>query len=198
MSRRLVTTASELQSVCEAIRDAGIVAMDTEFVAENSYRPELCLLQLALPENVLVVDPLAVSDLSDWWEIMADERVTVIVHAARQEVRFCLDETGRRPGQLWDVQIAEGLRSRSFPLNHERLVSRVLGQKVSGTQTRTDWKRRPLADRQIDYAMDDVRFLLDVWKRQRDSLESLGRLEWADAEFARMMDEVEAERAAGN
>ena len=195
-NRGLVTTASELRSVCSAIREAGIVAMDTEFVSENTYRPELCLLQLALPGDVLAIDPFEIADLSDWWEIMADDQVTVVVHAARQEVRFCLDATRQRPGRLWDVQIAEGLRSRSFPLNHERLVSRVLGKKVSGTQSRTDWKRRPLADRQIDYALDDVRFLLEVWKRQRDSLAALGRLGWAEAEFLRMMDDVEAERSA--
>lgn len=195
MSDSLVTRQEDFVAVCDAIREAGIVAMDTEFVSENTYQPELCLLQLAVPDRLIVVDPLAVPDLSDWWRIMADDRVTVVAHAARQEVRFCLDFTGSRPGRLWDVQIAEGLRTRSFPLNHERLVSRVLGKKVPGTQSRTDWKRRPLTDRQVDYARDDVRFLLGIHAKQVESLGSQGRQEWAVSEFARMIDEVEAERS---
>ncbi len=195
MSDPLVTRQEDFSAVCDAIREAGIVAMDTEFVSENTFQPELCLLQLAVSDRLIVVDTLAVPDLSDWWRIMADDRVTIVAHAARQEVRFCLDFTGSRPGQLWDVQIAEGLRTRSFPLNHERLVSRVLGTKVPGTQSRTDWKRRPLTDRQVDYARDDVRFLLEIHAKQVESLESQGRREWATAEFTRMMDEVEAERS---
>ena len=194
MSQGLVTSQEEFAAVCDEIRTAGIVAMDTEFVSEGCYRPELCLLQLAVPGREIVVDPLAVPDLSDWWQIMADDEVTVVAHAARQEVRFCLDNVASRPSRLWDVQIAEGLRTRSYPLNHERLVHRVLGEKVPGTQSRTDWRRRPLSDRQVDYARDDVRFLLAIHQRQHQSLSSLGRETWAEAEFERMIDEVEAER----
>ena len=127
MPESLVTSQQDFAAVCDAIREAGIVAMDTEFVSEGYYRPELCLLQLALPGREIIVDPLAVEDLSDWWRIMADDEVTVVAHAARQEVRFCLDNASSRPLRLWDVQIAEGLRTRSYPLNHERLVARVLG-----------------------------------------------------------------------
>jgi ribonuclease D len=194
MSESLVTSQAEFAAVCAAIREAGIVAMDTEFVSEGYYRPQLCLLQLALPDREIIVDPLAVPDLSDWWRIMSDDQVTVVAHAARQEVRFCLDNVSSRPLELWDVQIAEGLRTRSYPLNHERLVGRVLGQKVPGTQSRTDWRRRPLSDRQIEYARDDVRFLLEIHQRQSQSLASMGRQSWAEAEFERMIDEVEAER----
>jgi ribonuclease D len=194
MVESLVTAQEDFAGVCDAIREAGIVAMDTEFVSEGYYRPELCLLQLALPGREIIVDPLAVEDLSDWWRIMADDEVTVVAHAARQEVRFCLDNASSRPLRLWDVQIAEGLRTRSYPLNHERLVARVLGKKVAGTQSRTDWRRRPLSDRQVEYARDDVRFLLAIHQRQSQSLESLGRQGWAEAEFERMIDEVEAER----
>ena len=194
MSQGLVTQQEDFAAVCDEIRSAGIVAMDTEFVSEGSYRPELCLLQLAVPGREVVVDPLAVPDLSDWWQIMADDEVTVVAHAARQEARFCLDFVSRRPGRLWDVQIAEGMRTRSYPLNHERLVARVLGKKVPGTQSRTDWRRRPLSDRQVEYARDDVRFLLAIHQRQEQALSALGRREWAEAEFERMIDEVEAER----
>ncbi len=194
MSESLVTSQADFAAVCAAIREAGIVAMDTEFVSEGYYRPQLCLLQLALPDREIIVDPLAVPDLSDWWRIMSDDQVTVVAHAARQEVRFCLDNASSRPLGLWDVQIAEGLRTRSYPLNHERLVGRVLGQKVPGTQSRTDWRRRPLSDRQVEYARDDVRFLLEIHQRQSQSLASMGRQSWAEAEFERMIDEVEAER----
>lgn len=182
---------SEFENLCDEIRDAGLVAFDTEFVSEHTWRPELCLLQFATPGRAVCVDPFRVTDLTPWWELMADDRTTVVVHGSQAEIRFCLTLGGRRPCKLADVQLAEGLRSRSYPLGHAALVSRTLGIRVHGKETRSDWRRRPLSTQQIEYAIEDVEHLLQVWERQRMSLVDQNRLWWAEAEFERMIDEVQ-------
>lgn len=194
MSEGLITDQGEFDELCAHIRESGIVAFDTEFISESTYRPKLCLIQLATRERCVAVDPFEV-DLSEWWEIMLDDETTIVAHAAREEARFCMTNTGKLPQQVVDVQLAEGLRSPSYPLSYERLISRVIGKQLTATETRTDWQRRPLTDRQIEYALDDVRFLLDVWDRQRRSLESKNRLSWATEEFGRLLVEMKAERS---
>lgn len=186
----LIGSQAELESLCQRLRRAKLVAFDTEFVSEYTYRPELCLLQFATETECVAVDPYEVDDLSCWWDVMTDDETTVVVHGGQAEVRFCLDLAQKVPSRLVDVQIAEGLRSRSYPLGYESLVSRVLGTKVHGKETRTDWRRRPLSAQQIRYALDDVSYILKIWKRQRDSLDALNRTEWAQAEFQRMIDEI--------
>lgn len=198
MPPKLIVGQDEFEALCEHIRHSGEVAFDTEFVSEFTYRPELCLLQFATREQSATVDPYAVGDLSSWWQIMSEGTTRVVVHGGREEVHFCLRNAGRRPGNLVDVQVAEGLRCRSFPLSHTALVARVLGQRTHGKETRTDWRRRPLTDRQIAYALEDVEHLLEIWDRQRQSLTSRSRLPWAEAEFSRFIDDVERERTREN
>src|SRR5215471_11353979 len=124
MPHRLITDQQGFEDLCEHIRQAGEVAFDTEFLSEHTYRPELCLLQFATRERSAAVDPYEVRDLSRWWNLMADPAIAVVVHGGREEVRFCLWSAGKRPGRLFDVQIAEGLLSRSFPLNYNAIVGR--------------------------------------------------------------------------
>ena len=193
MTDRLVTSQREFDDFCSHIRDAGAVAFDTEFISENTYRPQLCLVQFATREACVAVDPFEV-DLSDWWDIMVDDETTIVVHAGREETRFCLTNRGEPPRRMWDVQIAEGLRCTNYPLSYERLISRVLGKSVSSAETRTDWSRRPLTERQISYALDDVRFVLDVLDAQQEWLDRRGRLSWAAEETDRMIGEMVAER----
>jgi ribonuclease D len=125
---------------------------------------------------------------------MIDSETTVIAHAGREETRFCITNIGQRPIKLWDVQIAEGLRGNSYPLSYERLISRVIGKHLTSSETRTDWQRRPLTERQIEYALDDVRYLLKVHERQSEDLQSQGRLSWATEETERMIDDMVSER----
>ncbi len=195
MTQSLIVDQSEFDDLCRHIAEARIVAFDTEFVSEYTHRPELCLLQFATRERCVAVDPYAVTDLSAWWELMADNKTAIVVHGGREEVRFCLTHCGKPPGRLWDIQIAEGLRSRSFPLGYEALVRRVVGKTAHGRETRTDWRRRPLTPQQTEYALDDVQHVLEIWDKQCKSLQKLGRLGWAEAEFARMIEETVAERA---
>ncbi len=194
----LLTTDAAFHDLCDEIEQAGIVAFDTEFVSEFTYRPELCLLQFAVPGRSVAVDPYEVHDLSRWWKIMADGKVDTIVHGSREEVRFCMRFAGARPGRMWDVQIAEGLQCRGYPLGYTALVARVLGKSTKGKETRTDWRRRPLTDRQVEYALEDVDYLIEVATRQRKTLGSRGRVPWVETEVARFLDDLEAELTREN
>lgn len=191
----LITRQSDFQDLCEQIRADGLVAFDTEFVSETYYRPRLCLLQFGLADGQCFgVDPFLVEDLGSWWEIMSDDQTTVVVHGGREEIRFCQFATGLRPRKLVDVQVAEGLRSRGYPISHANLISRVLNRTLQhGKETRTDWQFRPLTPQQLNYALEDVRFLLKVWETQRESLEKAGRVDWALSEIERLIDGVLAE-----
>lgn len=195
MNPGLIADDAEFEDLCAHIRDAGTVAFDTEFVSEHTYQPELCLLQFATPERTAAVDPFEVDDLSPWWRIMTDDETTVVVHGGQAEIRFCRHALDESPRRLVDVQVAEGLRSRSYPLGYGALVARVLDVHLPAGETRTDWRRRPLSDPQIEYALEDVSHVLEIWRRQSESLRALGRLEWAEAEFQGLIASVEAEMA---
>jgi ribonuclease D len=190
----LITRQSDFDDLCEEIRAAGIVGFDTEFLSEFTYRPDLCLLQFATPNRCVAVDPLEVGDLSAWWDLMTDDTTRIVVHGSREEIKFCLTNAGRRPRLLWDVQIAEGFRGRSFPLGYEALVKRVVGKTAHGRETRADWRKRPLTQAQIDYAIDDVDHLLDIYRLQTNWLEKRGRVPWVVGECERLITDVEAER----
>ena len=193
MTPSLIVEQDDFEEFCSHIREAGIVAFDTEFVSEHTYHPQLCLLQFATAERVAAVDPLEVRDLAAWWELMVDDQTTVVAHGGQAEVRFCLHYAGRAPRKFIDVQLAEGLRSRSYPLAYATLINRVLDKRVHGKETRTNWHHRPLSKAQIQYALEDVKFVLPVWEKQKASLTRLGRLDWAYAEFGRMVDDIAAE-----
>lgn len=193
MSDTLITTQREFDGLMARLADAPVVAFDTEFVSERYFRPKLCLLQFATPSHAAVVDPLSVPDLTRWWRFMCESDVPVIVHGGREEIRFCLRYAGAPPRHLIDVQVAEGLLTRTFPSSYKNLVNRVLGNVVHCTETRTDWEYRPLSQAQIDYAIDDVSFLPTVWEKQQAQLVTLGRADWATAEFKRLVGEVVAE-----
>lgn len=190
----LIGTQHQFDKLCDEIADAGIVAFDTEFVSESYYKPKLCLVQLATPQGAYLVDPLAVPDMSQWWSLMADDETTIIVHGGREEIRFCQRFTGSMPRRLIDVQVAEGLLSRGYPLAYKNIVSKVVGKTVGSHETRSDWERRPLAQKQLEYAIEDVDFLLEIWDRQEQTLQKSGRLDWAYAEFDRLIDTVQQEQ----
>lgn len=192
-SYRVIENRSEFDSFCKEIERAGIVAFDTEFVSEDTYSPELALLQFATKERSVLVDPYAVANLNPWWELMCDEKTRVVVHGGQAEIRFCFRAVGKPPKNLVDVQLAEGFRGRSYPLSYSNLVPRVLGQEVNSKQTRTDWRRRPLSENQIEYALEDVNYLLPIWERQEKSLRKLGREQWAEEEFHRYVENETAD-----
>jgi len=171
MPESLIDRQKDFEDLCTELRAAQLVAFDTEFVAEHSYQPLLCLMQFATRETSVAVDPFGLEDLSPWWEIMADEQVKVVVHGGQAEIRFC----------------------RSYPLSYDNLVQRVLKQRLHGKETRTDWRRRPLLPNQAKYALEDVAYILPIYDDQVKSLTGKGRLKWAEEEAQQMIDDIAAD-----
>ncbi|MDG3006382.1 ribonuclease D [Paludisphaera mucosa] len=192
----LIADAAGLNDLIDHIREERRFGFDTEFVSEDTYEPVLCLIQVATSRRLAAVDPLALAagDLDAFWAVVLDPEIEVVMHAAGEDMRICLMRTGKLPARVFDVQLAAGLVGYSYPLSHTNLVSQVLRATVSGSETRTDWRRRPLTPAQVRYALDDVRYLLDLQDRLGAELDRLGRREWAEAEFRDFMVAVE-ERA---
>ncbi len=191
MSHVNVITDSELQHYSKQLAACPWIAFDTEFVSERTYRPVLCLVQVATEDGLALIDALAVDDMTPFWQAVADPGHETLVHAGRSELEFCLRAVGRRPAGWFDVQIAAGLVGIEYPAGLRTLASKTLGQTPKMDETRTDWRRRPLTHRQIDYALDDVRYLPPIRDAIRSRLESLGRLAWLDEEMATWQDEAE-------
>lgn len=178
-----INTAKGLAEFCARSRDCKFIGFDTEFVSENRYRPELCLLQVAADGVYAIIDTLAVGDVSPFWELLSEGPHTTIAHAAREEFLFCYRSCGKRPHKLFDVQLAAGMIGFEYPASYGNLVSRLLGSKVDKGETRTDWSRRPLSKRQIDYALSDVVFLASLHGKILSRMEDLGREEWFEEEI---------------
>lgn len=154
-----VAGARAYELLLDDLESSASVALDTEFVSEKVYQPDLCLVQLATANAIYIVDPIAMPGLERMWELITAPERQMLAHAAREEIRFCLRYAGRPPADLWDPQLAAGLLGMGYPMAHTQLVLRLLKVQVSGSESLTDWRRRPLSTAQIEYAADDVRYL---------------------------------------
>jgi ribonuclease D len=190
IAESFITTQAQLSELVEHLKEAGRFAFDTEFVSEETFEPVLCLVQVATCERLAVVDPLAVRDLGPFWSVVLDPAIDVVMHAAGEDLRICLLQAGRLPRRVFDVQIAAGLAGLTYPLSLVNLVGQVLDVGLAGSETRTDWRVRPLSPAQLQYALDDVRHLLAASDRLADRLNQRGRTDWAEAEFADLVDSV--------
>jgi ribonuclease D len=190
-----ITTDRDLAKFCQELADAPSISFDTEFVSEHTYRPQLCLVQVAAGDRLAVIDPLPIRDVTPFWKLLAAPGHETIVHAGREELLFCAAAVGRPPERLFDVQIAAGLVGFDYPAGYGSLISKLLGQRLHKGETRTDWRRRPLSTDQIEYALDDVRYLQEIAKRLRARLDQLGRTGWMDSEMAAWQSDVEATRS---
>jgi ribonuclease D len=186
----LLTTQAGLNRFCEHLAAARWIAFDTEFVSEHTYRPVLCLVQVAAEGCLAAIDSLAVEDLTPFWRSLVEGEKEIIVHAGREEMGFCLEAVGRQPAQLFDVQIAAGLIGLEYPAGYGNLLGRLLGRSAFKGETRTDWRRRPLSQRQIDYALDDVRHLRAMRDQLAVRLDQLGRRHWLGEEMASWQSDV--------
>lgn len=183
MQYEFIATERELQDFCTAAASARMIAFDTEFVSEDTYRPELCLIQVAADDRLAVIDPYPIPDLSPFWELLASEGHITVVHAGREELRFSLAAIGRGPHNLFDVQIGAGLIGMEYPAAYSTLVSKLLGQTLPKGETRTDWRKRPLSQRQLEYAVHDVYYLERLSEMLLARLGELGRQSWLDDEM---------------
>ncbi|HTU21346.1 MAG TPA: HRDC domain-containing protein [Gemmataceae bacterium] len=186
LREEIVTHPEDLAACCVELAKCEHFGFDTEFVGEDTYHPSLCLVQVATPDCLYLIDPLTAGPLDAFWQLVVDPARVVVVHAGREEVRLCRLWTGHTPGNLFDLQLAAGLAGLAYPLGHGTLVHQVLGVQMTKGETLTEWRHRPLTSGQIRYAFDDVRYLLPVWRRLSARLEKGARLDWAKEEFVRL------------
>jgi ribonuclease D len=179
----IVTRPEELEECCAHLSTCSVIGFDTEFIGESSYHPRLCLVQVATPERLFLLDPLALHTLEPFLELVADPNRVSVVHAGREEIRMCRQNYGTPPGNTFDLQIAAGLIGAGYPAGHAALVQQFLRVRLDKGETLTDWARRPLTPHQIRYAYDDVRHLLFLYEQISGKLKALGRSEWATEEF---------------
>lgn len=167
------------------MREAGSFAFDTEFVMEDRFNPEVCLIQMAVEGLAALVDPFEVKDLGPVWDLVADPAVEVVVHAGMEDLALCHDQGGRTPQNVFDCQIVSGLVSTHYPLSLARMARHFLGVRLHKSQTLTDWRRRPLTPEQLRYAVEDVVYLPAVRAELGKRLARLGRTEWVAEEMAK-------------
>jgi ribonuclease D len=190
VTHHTISSSAQLAELCGRLSRAERIGIDTEFVSEDTFRPELCLVQIATESELAVIDPYRVKNLGDYWRVLANGRHVTIAHAAREELNFSLHDCGRPPANLFDTQIAAGLCSTEFPSSYGAVVMKFLGKQAAKGEQRTDWRRRPLSDAQIDYALEDVRYLLPLHDRLHGQLKRLGRLGWLAEEMDTWLAEV--------
>ena len=188
---RDITSDEQLRQYCRELARAKTIAFDTEFVSEHTYRPVLCLIQVAADGELAVIDAISIADMTPFWETIAAPEHETIVHAGRGELEFCVQAIDRWPVRLFDVQIAAGLAGAEYPAGLSSLISRFLGQTPPKHETRTDWRRRPLSKRQVEYALNDVRFLQPLRDEICGKLIASGRLDWLADEMDSWRKEVE-------
>lgn len=184
----VIENHENLRVLIERLRAHEWVALDTEFVRERTYYPQLCLIQLAGPHDLACIDPLALDDLTPLTDLLSDDNVTKVLHAAHQDMEILLQETGTVPAPIFDTQVAAALLGHPDQIGYARLVEAVLGHRLDKAHTRTDWARRPLSAEEIDYAADDVRYLAELYPHLRDRLHARGRLAWLTPDFEAMTD----------
>ncbi len=180
---RLITTPDELETAAKSLSSSPWFAIDTEFLRERTYRPELCLIQIATPELLFCVDPLALDNIDSLLDVIYDEKITKVFHAAGQDLEIFYWLRGSVPANLFDTQIAAPLLGHPEQAGYATLVKQVLNVELSKSHSRADWTRRPLPEQQLAYAADDVIYLSKIYPVFLQELASLGRLDWLQPEW---------------
>jgi ribonuclease D len=184
---RFITTTPELSDVCRRLGNQPFVAVDTEFIREQTFWPKLCVIQLAAPGEEAIVDPLASGlDLAPFFQLMANERIVKVFHAARQDLEIVWTQARLIPHPIFDTQVAAMVCGFGESVSYVSLVKQITGHNLDKTSRFTDWARRPLSEKQLTYAMADVTYLRDVYERLKSELEATGRLRWLDQEMAEL------------
>ncbi len=166
------------------------MAFDTEFVAEDSYRPELCLVQVATESEIAIIDPYTCGNIDIFWKELINPHKTVIVHAGREETLFCYRATQELIPNLFDIQIAAAFLGFEFPASYGNLVHRFTNVMLDKEETRSDWRTRPLSNQQLQYAAQDVRDLPRLYRVLKGQLEKRDRISWLDEETRRRQEDL--------
>jgi ribonuclease D len=184
-----VTDQRALESLCRTLRQSPRLALDTEFVGEDTFIPRLELIQVATATTAAIIDFPAVQasgSLDAFWELICDTKIEKVLHAGRQDLDLFATHAGQIPKPFFDTQIAAAMVGYGAQVAYANLVQRLHGTKLAKAHTFTNWSARPLSEDQIAYALEDVEFLLSIHTHLQDRLSALGRMEWVSEEFARL------------
>jgi len=180
----VITTQGELEAAIKALEQSDFVTVDTEFIRETTFWPILCLIQLAAPGVTALVDPLAPGlDLKPFFALMANERVEKVFHAARQDIEIIVHLGDLVPHPVFDTQVAAMVCGFGDSVSYDQLVQKITGAKLDKSSRFTDWKYRPLSDKQLEYALADVTHLIDVYKHLKAELDRENRAHWLNEEM---------------
>ncbi|NKB37545.1 MAG: ribonuclease D [Gammaproteobacteria bacterium] len=185
---RFIDNNEALQQLCSELSNSSWLAVDTEFERERTFSPELCLVQVANVSEVAIIDPLSINDLEPMYELLFDPGIVKVFHAARQDLEIFFNSHKKIPVPIFDTQLAAPLVGFDEQIGYANLVSKMLGINLSKAHTRTDWKRRPLQEAQLQYAADDVIYLAEIYPLLLQDLTKRGRIDWLRAEFEALDD----------
>jgi len=184
MNITYIDNPSNLLVWCNKLREYDWFAIDTEFMREKTYYPQLCLIQIATVDEAVCIDPFGIDDLGPLLELLYDPNMLKVLHAARQDLEIFHVMRGTPPVPVFDTMLAATLLGHGDQIGYGALVKETLGVELDKAQTRTDWSRRPLSAEQLAYAIDDVRYLVQVYQKQHEALGKNGRLAWLADDFA--------------
>ncbi|MBS0535121.1 MAG: ribonuclease D, partial [Proteobacteria bacterium] len=180
----LITTSADLAAVCERMAAHEFVTVDTEFLRETTYYPLLCVAQMATDDEAVVIDALAPGiDLTPFYQLMANEKVMKVFHAARQDIEILWNMAKTIPHPIVDTQVAAMVLGYGDSISYDQLVQRITGDVLDKSNRFTDWTRRPLTDAQVSYALSDVTHLRAVYVKLAADLAKRGRATWVEAEM---------------
>ncbi|MBB4954333.1 ribonuclease D [Agrobacterium vitis] len=178
-------TTQDLEAACQTLAQSEFITIDTEFLRETTFWPQLCLVQMASPDLEVIVDPLADGiDLAPLFALMANPAVVKVFHAARQDIEIIFHLGNLIPHPIFDTQVAAMVCGFGDSVSYDQLVQKVKNVHIDKSSRFTDWSRRPLTEKQLDYAIADVTHLRDVYLKLKAELEREGRAEWLSEEMA--------------
>ncbi len=181
----LIQTQTELETAIVAFEQADFVTVDTEFIRETTFWPELCLIQIATEQSSALIDPLAADiNLDPFFRLMGNPAVTKVFHAARQDIEIIFHLGGLVPTPVFDTQIAASVCGFGDSVSYDQLVQKITGTQLDKSSRFTDWRHRPLTEKQLQYALADVTYLIPVYLDLRTRLEKEDRAHWLSEETA--------------
>ena len=181
----MIVTTQDLEAACKTLAKSEFITIDTEFLRETTFWPERCLVQMASPDLEVIVDPLAEGiNLAPLFELMANTAVTKVFHAARQDIEIIFHLGNLIPQPIFDTQVAAMVCGFGDSVSYDQLVQKVKNIHIDKSSRFTDWSRRPLTEKQLDYALADVTHLRDVYLKLKAELEREGRTTWLAEEMA--------------
>ena len=183
MTAEFINDEASLAAFCDAIADSDWLTVDTEFLREKTYYPQLCLIQVANASHVACIDPIAIKDLSPLLTILYRPDITLVFHAARQDLELLYLLEGCLPSHVFDTQLAATALGYGDQIGYGNLVKQCLGVELEKAHSRADWSKRPLTDEQIAYAADDVIYLRDIYQLLLTQLQQKNRLHWLQSDI---------------